>query len=265
MNRDRISYLRNDSFTGSGSPSIGGSREHFFHFLLGYLLPLVYAQSKERFGDFLVLDCGPLMNPILKSTLDRLHWNFEIVQPVNIEKCYYLEEWDHRWNSLESVKLAVDKVITAWEVTGCNQSDCPTSKNIIIQRSDPHPYYLNGNSEISGYGTSRRSIINLEEIHSFLIKVGIDHAIYEPGRHSLGCQIQTFRRASRILGIRGSEWANTIWCHPEARLKIFDPNPPATILTNFLNRIGINFKFDVVSTNSLILDIGKVLNFLLEK
>lgn len=40
-----------------------GSRENYFHFLIGYLLPLVHAQDRNRFDKFLALDCGPLMSP----------------------------------------------------------------------------------------------------------------------------------------------------------------------------------------------------------
>lgn len=264
MSGTRVTYVRNDTFTGTGISVVGGSREHYFHFLIGYLLPLVFAQINERFSEFFVLDCGPLMNPILINTLSSMRWNYHIVKPSQIEVPYYLDDWDYRWNSFENVQTAANAIISAWVNHRCQQIDCPCSTNIIIQRSNPHPFYLDGRAEISGYGTNRRSISNWTEVQNLLIKNSIDHEIYEPGRHSLGCQILTFRNARKVVGIRGAEWANAIWSLPGINLRIFDPNPPATLLEEFLNRLGL--KFDIINTsgNSFIENPNDVLKFFQE-
>ncbi len=221
-----------------------GSREHYFHFLLGYLLPLVYAQSKFNFKFFLVVDCGPLMTPILRQTLQRLNFKFDVVHLSNSEKPYYTEPWDFAWNDKNLVKFTVKKVSDIYldySCEICQQKNL--SHNLLIKRSLPHSYYLY-DSEIKGYGTTRRAIENWQEISNYLFSKGIDHLIYEPGKHSFACQIEHFKNAKKIIGIRGAEWANLIWANNKnLKVKIIDPQPPASILINFLTRLNIIFEF----------------------
>ncbi len=248
MNTSHPTYVRNDNFTGRTWVPAVGSREHFFHFLIGYLLPLVHAQQHCHFNEFLVLDCGPLMTPILGETLSLLNFKFEIVPPRAIKNPYYLEAWDHGWNSTEAVRKTVCSIYSAYQDYACDQTDCPLSENLLIERSPSHGYYIQGAAEIPGYGISRRGITNFPEIQDVLISRGIDHARYEPGRHSLGCQISSFRHARRIVGMRGAEWANTIWSQPGLRVRVlYPPYPPVNLLTGFLNRTGVHYEIALVT------------------
>lgn len=237
-------------FLNSFSQEVGGSsREHFYHFLIGYLIPLVHAQSQYRFNRFLVLDCGPLMSPILHETLTRLGYNFEIVPPSAIERPVFLNSWDYGWSgrrAADSVIKARSLVKQAWRDYVCPSNHCPRSKNVLIQRSSPHKFYLNGQSEKAGYGTSRRAISNLQEVSEFLTDNGVEHSIYEPGAHCLGCQIETFNVSRRLLGFRGAEWANLIWSTPEVRVRMLDADPPARIIGNFMTGLNIMHEFAIV-------------------
>jgi len=274
MSGNRPTYLRNDKYTGKKYfrgmkrlrrimarifPALfaemfraRGSREKYFHFLLGYLLPIVHAQAIYRFDNFLVLDCGPLMTPILKETLQRLEFQFEIVSPDQIEERFYVDAFDYVKGSSETIYSASERVKSVWRDYVCTQHDCTFSANLLIERSAPHKYYdKNGGSEKkgSGYGTSRRSITNWTEVCETLDKRGIDYGLYEPGRHSLGCQIATFCRARRIVGIRGAEWANIVWSQPDLHVRVVDPSPPATTLTNLLNHLNVNYEFIISEKN----------------
>lgn len=229
-----------------------GSKEHFFHFLLGYLLPLVHLQSKHRFKRFLALDCGPILTPILEETLARLGYKFRIVGPYAIQRPIFLDPWDHGWTGhrdFDSVRHAVDLVRKAW----CNNphfgTECPPlSKNLLIRRSRPHQFYLDGSAEIKGYGTSRRGMSNLEEVSDYLTHNNVSHSIYEPGAHCLGCQIQAFSTAHRLLGFRGAEWANLIWSTPEVRVRMLDHNPPARLVGRLMTNLGIRHEFAIVDS-----------------
>lgn len=241
----RPTFVRNDQFTGTPTATASGSREHFFHFLLGYLLPLIHAQTRYRFDRFLVLDCGPLMTPILEETLKRLDWQFAIVRPGETEVPIYVDAWDYAWTSTRAIRAAANLVSSAWKNDACPQQDCPLSENLLIARSASHAYYTQGAAEVGGYGTSRRGITNWPEIHEFLSSRSINHVVYEPGRHSLGCQIAAFSGARRIAGMRGAEWANAIWSQPGVRVRVLDPDPPAELLTRFLNRAGVRYEFAI--------------------
>ncbi len=250
-------YVRDDKFTGSGKVSGSGSREHFFHFLIGYLLPIVHAQRLNQQAPFQVLDCGPLMTPILEETLTRLGFDFKITSPSAIENPIYVDSWDNAkqpdWNafSTQALRSAAHRVSTAWGKYTCQQDDCPQSENLLIQRSAAHEYYISGPAEVKGYGLSRRGVTNWPDVLALLKERGIEYALYEPGRHSLGCQITTFRRARRIAGMRGAEWANAIWSPKGARARVLNPitMPPQVIIASFFKRLDFQHELVPVSQN----------------
>jgi hypothetical protein len=240
----------------------GGSREHYFHFLLGYLLPIIHAQTRNKFTSFNILDCGPLMTPIIHETLNRLHYNFKIVNSNRIVKPYYLEPWEYKWPSTKDAANTIQTITNTWKNFECPCAPCNTSENILLKRSTPHEYYTNGESEISGYGISRRHISNWPEISRHLDDHDINHLIYEPGLHSLGCQIKTFSLARKIVGMRGAEWANIIWCNLKVHAKIFDPYPPAIELTKLLQNRKVTYNFSSTDSASTRIDPLSVSTFL---
>lgn len=228
-----------------------GSREHYYHFLVGYLLPLVHSQNEHGFKKFLALNCGPLMSPILHETLSRLGYDFRLVDINEIENPVFVKKWDSRWNGRKAnddLRNAVESVRQAWENHTCPVNHCTRAENLLIRRSSPHQFYLDGSSELAGYGTGRRGISNLEEVSKFLTQNGVINSIYEPGAHSLGCQIQTYTAAKRILGFRGAEWANLVWSSSEVRVRMLDDNPPAREIGNFMTRLNIKHEFNIVDS-----------------
>jgi hypothetical protein len=264
-----ITFVRNDRFTSlereprEQRASAVGSREHFFHFLLGYLLPVVHEQELNRFNRIRVLDCGPLMTPILSRTLTKLGYDFEVVPNKRLKNPVVVAEWDHHWEDNREVRQTVEKVADVWlKNIECQELDCPTSKRILLQRSNEHPYYKSGGkAESYHYGYGRRGIKNVTEISHALSDSGIDHDLYEPGRHSLGCQILIFRRATHISGIRGAEWANLVWAKPNLKALIFDPLQPATMRLNLMQRLGIQGTCITVQENHIELEVELFLKF----
>lgn len=228
-----------------------GSREHYYHFLVGYLLPLVHSQSEHRFKKFLALDCGPLMTPILHESLSRLGYDFRLVGINEIENPVYVKKWDSQWNRRkenDAVKIAIELIRQAWKDHSCPGNLCSRSENLLIRRSSPHQFYLDGSSELAGYGTSRRGISNLEEISEFLSQNGVPNSIFEPGAHNLGCQIQAYTAAKKILGFRGADWANLLWSNKEVHVRMLDDSPPARIIGNFMTRLQIKHEFAIVDS-----------------
>lgn len=90
--------------TGKGR---NGTKEHFWHFMLGYLLPSVHHVLHHYDGDAtsqwqLVFDhCGPVMNPLTEEIANLFSWNYAIAIEHNTEA----ENWDEvvlipRWDHL---------------------------------------------------------------------------------------------------------------------------------------------------------------------
>ena len=244
-----------------------GSRENFYHFLIGYLLPVVQAQGSHRFPEFRVVDCGPLMTPILRETLQRLGHRFEIVPATQVENPIWVESWD-RFNHFTDVpKLlpeTADLVRKCWSEYECPASDCEFTENLIIRRSEPHEYYLRGMSEFKGHGTSRRGISNLGKISASLENRGVPHTLFDAGLHCLGCQIRAFTGAKRILGMRGADWANVIWAGKNLRVLMYDSMPPAKVLSACFQHLGIDARIEAVPQRHVELDFPSVLEFFTE-
>ena len=255
-------FVRNDYGCLGEAGRYGGSREHYFHFLLGYLLPLVHVQFQLQHSAFEVLECGPLMTPILDETLQRLGLPARIVPHSAMVDPLPVEAWDHGWSDLDAVRATVDRIRRAWCPPACPQPDCPASEKLLLQRSPAPAYYLSGAAEKPGYGTSRRTITNGAAVSAHLSAQGIDHAIYEPGRHSLGCQIASFRRARRIVGIRGAEWANVIWSCPGLAVRMYDPAPPARLVTALFERTAVRHEIAVAGSALISVDPSEVARFL---
>ena len=242
-----------------------GSREHFFHFLIGYLLPIVSHQSQLNFKEFSVLDCGPIMTPLLEDTLNRLDYKFKIISLAEVKRPYYVKQWDMHWTSINSVSRAIEQIKNAYHTYECSACHSKLAgENLLIMRSHPHDFYLH-HAEIKGYGTSRRAIENLQEISKYLVSKGVNHILYEPGIHTLGCQIHHFKKSKRIAGMRGAEWANVIWADQDIRVRITDPQPPAEILINFLKRLNVNFEFSFSNQFHVHEDPKKIENFFTSK
>ena len=238
-------FVRDDGFAAVRRPSRPvrrgrGSRQHYFHFLLGYLLPLVHEQLERGLPRFRVVECGPLMTPHLTGTLRRLGWPCEVTANRSISRPVRVPRWDVTWSDAGAVRRARELIRSAWEVDpGCTERDCPRTDRLLLERSPSIPYYRpGGRAEIPRYGTDRRSITNVSEISSALRDRGVEHAVYAPGRHSLGCQIAVFGRATHVAGIRGAEWANVIWTAPGGHFTVFDPAPPARLLSSLFDRLG---------------------------
>lgn len=240
---DLLRALLADASAGADRPVAAGSREHFFHFLLGYLLPVVHEQEVRGLEDFQVLDCGPLMTPLLGQVLEHLGLPFRPVPPSEVARPVFVQAWDEGWDDLSEVRRTAGRIAGAVAGLPCGHADCPRSPRLLLRRSSPHPYYMEGAAEIAGYGTARRELVNLEEISAHLAADGIEHAVYEPGSHALSCQIRTFAQAERVAGVRGAEWANLVWCSPGVGVRILIPKPPATHLEGLVRRLGIDWDF----------------------
>jgi hypothetical protein len=224
------------------------------------MLPLIHEQESRKFPLFRVLDCGPLMTPILIKTLSLLGYTFEVVGDTTIEDAIFLEDWDYEWIDYSLVEKVIKRVKSAWSDDLCCES-IEYYENLLLVRSQPDDYYINGNAEIKGYGTSRREITNWREIMAYIKKNYISIAAYQPGNHSLGCQIKTFRKAKKIIGMRGAEWANTVWCD-HLNVLIFDPSPPANTLISLLKRKNVTYRFYHVDHVKCVIDPKIVYDYL---
>ena len=60
--------------------------------------------------------------------------------------------------------------------------------------------------------TQTRVLGGDEALEAHLVGAGIPTVIYEPGQHSLRCQVRVFQDARGVVGVRGAEFTNLLWC-----------------------------------------------------
>lgn len=235
-----------------------GSVEHFFHFMWGYLLPsihLIQTQTNPATSLYRFRSCGPLMDPLLEETMLRFEYDFKIFPDKNPSSVQshnlIVPRWDVRLTRRHRKKeknrplpsrlihtvLDLDLKFAA-EINAVRSAFIehtpppnPTvglsrfrDTVLLIKRSAPHKFYeKGGHAEISGYGTTRRTLHNLSETRDALRSSQIPAEIFEPGKHTLFEQIYVFNHCAGMIGIRGAEFANLIWMKPKTPVVMIQP------------------------------------------
>lgn len=207
-----------------------GSKEHYFHFLLGYLLPALAHARKVRPGSTLCFDdCGPVMAPLLPQAcaLAGFGWIPSTEKHVRWET--NVDRWDLSFFSGDAFcDPSPDMQRVSYPLISICQhlkrvaflnvpNSVPEDRIIIMQRSPSHPYYnRGGQAEIPGYGTGRREILNIQHIVDMIKTAGYPVQLVEPGGLSFAEQIRLFAKARLVIGIRGAEFANLVWMRPRS-------------------------------------------------
>jgi hypothetical protein len=191
-----------------------GHIDHFYHYLLGYLLPIVqrFADSAER-PKIAVADCGPMS----RHFASLVGWEIESVQrSVDVTGMYQevmaLPGWDHfRAYDATKIREVTSYLSQLWRIESLRQS---TPNITVIDRQPPEAYYTNA-SVARGAGAQRRSVANLDEVVRELQHAGIGKvqavALEEM---SLPEQAETFSNSDVIVAQHGAALANLVWCRP---------------------------------------------------
>lgn len=231
-----------------------GSRQHYFHFLWGYLLPAldqVLLDLREAPARAYALQsCGPVMDQRIREIGAWLAPSLRIVETEpSAGGAAFDERFVPRWDlwlrgrsSLRprllqrlhglglrhpvldgiarvrdfAVSRALGEPATAAPALPAEER---SGEWLLLKRSDEPSFYRRGGpAEKQRYGVTRRSIANLEELAAALARDGLPVRIYEPGRDDLAHQVRAYHAAAGVIGIRGAELANIVWMRPNSRV-----------------------------------------------
>ncbi|MDR7125731.1 glycosyltransferase family 61 protein [Pseudotabrizicola sp. 4114] len=218
-----------------------GSKEHYFHFLHGYLLPGLHLAISGGYQNIQFEDCGPVMQPKILEACKLLSLTY--IPPMMPTQGDMVKA--PRWDRIllhfdapppseavisafrETSALVVHRLFTASE-RALRQAGIrpPAERNgvIIFQRSADHPFYHSDQmSKSARYGKGRRSLLNAEDLTAAIRKIGFNAHLIDFGVISLAEQIVASYHADAIIGIRGAEFANTIWMRPNTQAIMFGP------------------------------------------
>ena len=218
----------------------GGSVEHFYHFLFGYLLPFLdICHPLRGHQQFLLRDCGP-MNRLLRE-LD----GFDIAQMPS-------------WKILGSVLAnnpslgAIPKLIApgfdaphAYDAAAfrrlralvqdlfAHRLAAAAARHpraaagrlvLMIDRAPQDPFYATPRAEKRGAGAEIRSIPNMAEVHA-AIAARYDTLLVRLETLPFFDQVYLFLHAWRVVGQHGAGLAHMIWAREDAALVEAIPSP----------------------------------------
>jgi hypothetical protein len=240
-----------------------GSVEHYYHFLLGFAIPLVkfYLDTEScRHKPLIVRECGPL-TPLLSE----LNLNLEILpvqEFVKYPPLIQLEGYDG--------PRFYDRAVFE-QFTNYIEKQIPDSLRtrrcedvILIERGAPDDFYLSPQAEIQGGGNTRRSIRNHSEVAT-LLESNVPHFknVRLEGK-SLAEQFMIFRSARIIIAQRGAALANLIFANRGARVIEISPLRNAGKLFGGLSELmGLEYELILQENNFPVIDPYFLLNKIL--
>lgn len=231
----------------------GGSVEHYFHFLLGFLIPLVLTHDTLCRGrlrpNIYVRSCAIMDVHLDHLNLTGLHiipkeeharpipsldgWCLcakrvrrMTVKGLDHPDLYNSEAFD-RARSLVLRHLQIE-VNRAKQTLASDRRNYPSESNpliVLIGRDKPDQYYKSERSERRAAGSERRDIPNFPQLASAVASVYPSAVAVKLEKHTLAYQIALFSQADIIIGQHGAALLNVLWARPKSTLMEIMPDP----------------------------------------
>lgn len=212
-----------------------GARDHFFHFLMGYLLPSLRHTLGVEDRDVAFEDCGPLLNMTLADACKLMdlnlvpqdnsegfsraipsRWDKWLLRPDGSRPSHALVEAFRR--ATDSVRATVLKKVVLVAPSAVEAEDYI----VVLKRSQTHTYYrVGGPASYPGYGNERRHLKNAEHVAQAIERVGFPVKLVDVGALSFAEQVALFRDARAVVGARGAEFAHLFWMNPKTDAFMF--------------------------------------------
>ncbi len=215
-----------------------GSVEHFYHFLLGYFMPVVLWLHKNPAPSISLRDCGP-MNPWFDLISPRT--KIEIIPAgvmlqralTNRQANQILWGWDDPTHFRKSAINQLRQIVG--ESLGLIRTrKHSANRSVTILERRIAPVFFENDAEILGSGVASRSIPNLPKITALLIGdlevKFLDTAEVPPQQ-----QVEMLWDTEILVAQHGAGLSNMVWMKPGSLvIEIQPPLAPAidSIFTN---------------------------------
>lgn len=198
-----------------------GSTEHFYHFVLQYLLPLFELELTTGIAGkgLIVRDCGP-MNVWFDYVFGR-----EAFSIVSLERFREASSW-RLWNKRIELDtfayvagLTIDATRFAEVLVEFREKLVPPSTTpgivTVLDRRPPPTFYVDGRAEAPGGGASRRSIGNLDQLSLKISEKAparmVDFAEMTPRE-----QLEVIGRTRVLVGQHGAGLVHSLFMNDDA-------------------------------------------------
>jgi hypothetical protein len=232
-----------------------GSVEHFYHFLLGFFIPLVHRLSTERsaapFNRLIIRGCGPLDRIIHEFGDDRIRivekeLHRRMAEPaaqggpggtrdaklrfVTVHGCDDPAAYNKRtFTRARKVLLSIGKVQSELH-TLAETWPRGNARILLIERGPGLAFYGSERSEQKGSGQDRRSIANHDALYRSLRRSHANCLNVMTETLSLARQIALFSLADVIIAQHGAALANIVWARPPATVIEILPDTLAPVV-----------------------------------
>lgn len=219
--------------------NVGGSVEHYYHFLLGFIVPLIQWHTLVQQQTTYIRSCA-VLDPLIEELnlsgvviLDKeLHHSLKSLdnfQGFSLEhqtitgfdhpEKYSGEEFRYARDVILDVinrESSVGEIIKK-QIASFFRWFRPIAKHtIIINRLPSNPFYESEGAEIKTSGATRRSILNFDEVVEALVSLNPIGITLE-GK-TLREQVLLFQGANIIIAQHGASLANLIFCKEGATI-----------------------------------------------
>ena len=206
-----------------------GSVEHYYHFLLGFLIPLVDILINVPNEAYVVRSCGPLDSIIRSLPISRI----EIVDKFTHEKITRVSENNHEIKLVTLLgfdktryfdRSAFDEfnktIFTLYSNDiGLESKKLSQRPLVVLIKRENHDFYRRGGpSEIPGSGAQRRSILNFPEIEFSIKSIFPMLKTVSLEDTSLPFQVALFKNADIVIAQHGAALANLVFCRPGTKV-----------------------------------------------
>jgi hypothetical protein len=221
-----------------------GSVEHFYHFVLEYLLPLFELELTEGLAGkgYIVRDCGPMnvwfdfaFGPDAFTIVSREKF---VARPVwrLSDKHIQLDTFAKK-TGLMVEDTRFKEVLAAFREKLVPPNSNPDTATVLDRRPPP-AFYLDGRAEKSGGGSSRRSISNLDEL-SHKISDSMPASLVDFGEMSPAGQLEVISNTRVLVGQHGAGLVHSLFMSDDAsvvEMKLEESQDHFQILNEALGR-----------------------------
>tara|TARA_B100000927_G_C16430162_1_gene455206 strand:+ start:464 stop:1246 length:783 start_codon:yes stop_codon:yes gene_type:complete len=193
-----------------------GSRQHYYHFLLGNLFPLINWCNDHPSTPVTIKSCA-----VCNKHFDNLGLPVTLVDKLQgWDQC--IDGYDMHYegkgqNFSMGFGSQLPHIISAskWllKKAQCKQTN---NKILMINRTEPLAFYKSDESENKTSGIERRSIPNFIELYDKVCEMcpNVVKLIY-PEEHTLFEQIEFFNNADIVIAQHGAALVNMVFCKPD--------------------------------------------------
>lgn len=196
-----------------------GSYQHYYHFLLGYLLPLVnwlYLEKKIFKYKKIFIEDTKVMNKHIKNVFPK---KVEILSKDNKSEIFnnktllgFDNHYNYPSNKIKKSAKQLKEFLLGKKSFNLskNFNFKKRKKVLVIDRGEPDDFYNSEECGIKGSACQRRSTPNLKNIKELLN--GFDYKIVYLEDESLINQIKLFSESDFIIAQHGAALSNIIFC-----------------------------------------------------